>query len=57
MSTEADEGGAEDRDRALEDLEAELDRILYRVVEMGGLDEVAQELRRVRRLVSRSIPV
>jgi len=54
-STAADEGEAEDRDRALEELEAELDRLLFQVMEMGGLEEVVQELRRVRRLISRTI--
>jgi hypothetical protein len=45
----------EDRNQALEGLEAEIDRLLFRVMELGGLEEVEQGLRRVRRLVSREI--
>ena len=45
----------EDRNQALEGLEAEIDRLLFRVMELGGLEEVEQGLRRVRRLVSRAI--
>jgi hypothetical protein len=45
----------EDRNQALEGLEAEIDQLLFRVMELGGLEEVEQGLRRVRRLVSREI--
>jgi hypothetical protein len=45
----------EDRNQVLEGLEAEIDRLLFRVMELGGLEEVEQGLRRVRRLVSREI--
>ncbi len=45
----------EDSNQALEVLEAEIDRLLYRVMELGCLEEVEQGLRRVRRLVSREI--
>ena len=40
-----------DRDRTLEQLEAEIDRILFQVMALDGLSEVEEALRRGRRLL------
>jgi hypothetical protein len=38
----------------LDDLEAQMDRLIYRIMQIDGLDEVQQHLRRARRLLVRS---
>jgi hypothetical protein len=40
---------ASDRDGALDRFESELDRLIYKAMDLGGLDEVEQLLRRCRR--------
>ena len=45
----------ESGDRALVVLEADLDRLLFRIMGLGDMEEVEQALRRARRLVSRAI--
>src|SRR5205823_3028260 len=43
--------GAEDRGQAIEELEGDVDRLLFRVMNVGGLDAVEDLLRRSRRLL------
>jgi hypothetical protein len=43
--------GKTGRTAALEGLEAEVDRLLFRVMEIGELPEVEQALRQARRLL------
>ena len=40
-----------DRGRVLEDLEVDLDRLIFRVMGLGGLTEVEAGLRRARRAI------
>jgi hypothetical protein len=46
--------GARERERVLAEVERDLDRLIYRLMDVGGLESVADELRRVRRVVVRS---
>ncbi|HEX8204176.1 MAG TPA: hypothetical protein VF590_27105 [Isosphaeraceae bacterium] len=48
-SASANSGG--DRGRLIEELEGDLDRLLFRVMSLGGLTEVEDLLRRSRRLL------
>jgi hypothetical protein len=45
---------AGDKHRVLEQMEHEIDRLLYRLTEIGGLGEVEDALRRARRVLIRS---
>lgn len=47
-------GRPSDRDRALAEIEADLDRTIFRLMAVGGFEKVEDELRRVRRLLVRS---
>ncbi len=51
----AETSETEGRNRALEVLEADIDRLLFRIMDLGGLEEAEQALRRARRIVSREI--
>jgi len=41
------------RDGALAEIEADLDRIIFRLMALGGMEEIEDELRNVRRLLYR----
>jgi hypothetical protein len=43
-----------DRDRLLTEVEGDLDRLIFKLMDVGGLDRIEEELRRVRRQVVRS---
>jgi hypothetical protein len=42
------------RDRALAEVEADIDRLIFKLIALGGLEEIEDELRKVRRLLYRS---
>ncbi len=42
------------RDEALAEVEAGIDRLIFKLIALGGLEEVEDELRKVRRLLYRS---
>jgi hypothetical protein len=42
------------RGRALDEVEAGIDELIFRLMEQGGMDEVQEALRRARRLLARS---
>jgi len=44
-------GRKSNRDRALIELESEIDRLLFKTMEMGGMPEIEQGLRDARRLL------
>jgi hypothetical protein len=46
--------GLRERERVLAEIEGDLDRLIYKLIGVGGLEEVQDELRRVRRVVVRS---
>jgi hypothetical protein len=48
-------GGDHHRNRTLDEIEANLDRLMHRLIGLGGLEDAEQALRRVRRIVSRGI--
>jgi hypothetical protein len=39
------------RDRALADIEGDLDRLIFKLIALGGMEEIENELRKARRLV------
>jgi len=45
----------ENRDRVLEDLETDLDRLMFKIMGIGGMERVEQALRMARRVVTREI--
>jgi hypothetical protein len=47
----ASANGGGDRGRVIEELEGDLDRLLFRVMNLGGLTEVEELLRRSRRIL------
>ena len=44
-----------DRQRRLTELEADIDRMLFKVMELGGLSGIEESLRQTRRLLYRSL--
>jgi hypothetical protein len=42
------------RDGALAEVEADIDRLIFKLIALGGLEEIEDELRKVRRLLYRS---
>jgi hypothetical protein len=42
------------RDGALAEIEADIDRLIFKLIALGGMEEVEDELRKVRRLMYRS---
>lgn len=47
-------GRPSDRDRALAEIEGDIDRTIFKLMAVGGFERVEEELRRVRRLLVRS---
>jgi hypothetical protein len=48
-------GNNHDRSRTLDEIESDLDRLMHRMMGVGGLGDAERALRKVRRLVSREI--
>src|SRR5262249_43787210 len=46
--------GWSDRDRLLEEVEGDIDRLIFKLMVIGEMEDVEVDLRRVRRLVVRS---
>ncbi len=42
------------RDGALDEIEGDIDRLIFRLMALGGMDEIEEGLRKVRRLLYRS---
>jgi hypothetical protein len=45
------------RDKALDEIEGDLDRLIFRLIALGGMETIEDELRKVRRLLYRSYSV
>ena len=43
------------RERALDEIERDIDRLIFKLIALGGMEEVEDELRTVRRLLYRSL--
>jgi hypothetical protein len=42
------------RDKALDEIEGDIDRLIFKLMGVGGMEEIEHELRKVRRLLYRS---
>ena len=54
VASTAQANGRGDRGRLLAEVEGDIDRLLFKLMGVGGLDEIEDELRRVRRRLVRS---
>jgi hypothetical protein len=41
------------RDKALDEIEGDIDRLIFKLIALGGMEEIENELRKVRRLLYR----
>jgi hypothetical protein len=39
------------RDKALDEIEGDLDRLIFKLIALGGMEQIEDELRKVRRLL------
>jgi hypothetical protein len=42
------------RGRNIEEVEGDIDRLIFKLIALGGMEEIEDELRKVRRLLYRS---
>ena len=49
--------GRTGRGRFLAEVEADIDRLIFKLIAVGGMEEIEDELRKVRRLLYRSYSV
>ena len=45
------------RDGALAEIEGDIDRLIFKLIALGGMEEIEDELRKVRRLLYHSYQV
>jgi hypothetical protein len=45
------------RGRIIEEVESDIDRLIFKLIAVGGMETIEDELRKVRRLLYRSEPV
>src|SRR5262249_52909223 len=45
------------RDGALAEIEGDIDRLIFKLIALGGMETIEEELRKVRRLLYRSYPM
>jgi hypothetical protein len=45
--------GSPSRDKALDEIEGDIDRLIFKLIARGGMEEIENELRKVRRLLYR----
>jgi hypothetical protein len=55
-STEGQMPRSVGRDGALAELERDIDRLIFKLIALGGMEEIEEGLRKVRRLLYRSYP-
>jgi hypothetical protein len=46
--------GSASRERVLDEIEGDIDRLIFKLIALGGMEEIEDELRKVRRLLYRS---